>query len=219
MADTPTLPLADTTEMASVHRVFRNALQDAPQLVGPAAGDPERAELVGSYYDNVLKLLHGHHDGEDLFLTPRLIDRGTPDECAEVSRIAAQHAAVLEDIVAAEERIGAFRAAPTADTAAGLASSLAVLDASLVSHLDEEEAIAMPIAAKYINVAEWGELPEHGIRYFTGDKVWLILGLIREQMTDSQRANMDEHMPPPLAEFWAQSGEQLFTEYVGALRI
>lgn len=219
MADTPTLPMADTSEMASVHRVFRLALQHAPQLVGPAAGDGERAELVGSYYDNVLQLLHVHHDGEDELLTPRLLARGTAEEAAEVSRIAAQHAAVLTDIAAAEERIGAFRAAPTVDTAATLASSLAGLNASLVAHLDEEEAVAMPIAAKYINVVEWGELPAHGIRNFPGDKLWLILGLIREQMTDSQRANMDEHMPPPLAEFWAQSGEALFIDYVGALRI
>ena len=219
MAETPTLPLADTSEMASVHRVFRNALDDAPRLVGPAADDPERTEMVASYYDNVLRLLHIHHEGEDELLTPRLIARGTPEECDEIRRIAQQHVGVLGDIETAEARIAAFRATPTLDHAASLAGSLAELNASLVSHLDQEETIAMPIAAKYINVAEWGELPGHGIRNFSGDKLWLILGLIREQMTDSQRADMDAHMPPPLAEFWAQSGEQLFIEYVGALRI
>ncbi len=219
MAGTPTLPLADTTEMASVHRVFRDALDDVPRLVGPAADNAERAEMVGSYYDNVLRLLHIHHESEDELLTPRLIARGTPEERAEIERIAHQHLGVRGDIEVAETHIASFRAAPTLDNAASLAGKLAILNASLVSHLDQEEEIAMPIAAKYINVAEWGELPGHGIANFTGDKLWLILGLIREQMTDSQRANMDEHMPPPLAEFWAQSGEQLFTDYVGALRI
>jgi hypothetical protein len=218
MADAPTLPLADVTEMASVHRVFRNALDEAPQLVGPAAGDAERAELVGTYYDNVLRLLHVHHDSEDECLTPRLLARATAQEQVEASRVAQQHAGVLGDLAAAEVRIAEFRACSTVDNAASLAGSLAVLNASLVAHLDEEEELVMPIAAKYINVAEWGELPSHGFGNFTGDKVWLILGLIREQMTDSQRANMDEHMPPPVAEFWAQTGEQLFTDYVGALR-
>ncbi|HEX4015250.1 MAG TPA: hemerythrin domain-containing protein [Frankiaceae bacterium] len=219
MAETPTLPLADVSEMASLHRVFRNALNDVPRLVGPASGDAERAELVGSYYDNVLKLLHVHHQSEDESLTPRLVARGTPDEVAEATRIAEQHVGVLEDLDAAEAKIATFRATPNVDNGATLAGSLAVLNASLVAHLDEEEERVMPIAAKYINVAEWGEMPAHGLMNFTGDKIWLILGLIREQMTDGQRANMDEHMPPPVADFWAQSGEQLFTEYVGALRI
>src|SRR6202012_3768246 len=98
MAETAELPLADTTEMASVHRVFRNALDAVPQLVGPAAGNGERADLVGSYYANVLRLLHVHHEGEDEFLTPLLLERGSPAETAEISRIAAQHAAVREDI-------------------------------------------------------------------------------------------------------------------------
>ncbi len=219
MAEIAELPMADTTEMAAIHRVFRNALTEAPRLVGPAAGDRERAEMVGSYYDNVLRLLHVHHESEDVSLTPRLVARGTPAEAAEITRIAQQHAAVLGDIEAANARIGAFRATPTIDSAATLASSLAGLQASLVPHLDEEEAVAMPIAAKYINVAEWGELPGHGIANFTGDKLWLILGLIREQMSDDQLANMDAHMPPPLSQFWAESGEQFFTEYISALHI
>jgi hemerythrin-like domain-containing protein len=219
MAETAELPLADTTEMASVHRVFRNALSQVPQLVGPAADDADRAELVASYYDNVLRLLHVHHDSEDMFLTPLLLERGTSDETAEIARIAAQHAAVLGDIETAEARISEFRAAPTVDGAATLASSLAGLNASLVAHLDEEENIAMPIAAKYINVAEWGQLPAHGLQNFTGDKIWLILGLLRTEMTDSQRANMDANMPPPVSEFWIETGEQLYTDYVKALRI
>jgi len=219
MAETAELPMADTTEMAAVHRVFRNALSDAPQLIGPASGDGERAELVGSYYDNVLRLLHVHHESEDELLTLRLVARGTPAEVEEITRIAAQHVSVRDDIEQAQARIDDFRGTPNVDSAAVLAGSLATLNASLVAHLDEEEANAMPIAAKYINVVEWGELPAHGMQNFTGDKLWLILGLIREQMSDEQRADMLAHMPPPLVEFWTATGEQLFNDYVSALRI
>jgi hypothetical protein len=218
MADMPQLPLADTTEMAGVHRVFRNALSEAPQLIGSAESGGDRAELVGSYYDNVLALLHGHHDGEDELLTPRLLARATPEEAAEAARIGSQHAEVLGDLAAAQERAAAFRASPHAGAGATLDGALARLNASLIPHLDEEEEIAMPIAAKYINVAEWGELPGHGMANFTGDKLWLIIGLIREQMTPSQIADMDTHMPPPVADFWANSGQHLFTDFVGELR-
>jgi Hemerythrin HHE cation binding domain len=219
MADTAELPLADTTEMAAVHRVFRKALAQAPQLVGPAAGDAERAELVGSYYENVLRLLHVHHEGEDALLTPLLLERAAADERAEASRIAAQHADVLTDLEAAERRIAEFRAQPTVDNAATLAGSLATLNASLTAHLDEEENVAMPIAARYINVVEWGQLPAHGIQHFDGDKLWLVLGLLRKEMSDAQRANMDAHMPPPLFQYWAETGQGLYTDYVSALGI
>ena len=60
---------------------------------------------------------------------------------------------------------------------------------------------------------EWGALPGHGMANFHGDKIWLILGLIRERMTDEQRAAMLAHMPPPALEMWTGFGEQAFKEY------
>lgn len=219
MADPAQLPMADTTEMIGLHRVFRNALAEGPQLIDSVVRERDRAEMVASYYENVLALLHGHHDGEDELLTPRLIARGTPEEAVEAARIGGQHAGVLGDIGAAEECVAAFCVDPTANSGATLDRALTTLTGSLVPHLDEEEQALMPIAAKYINVVEWGELPSHGMATFTGDKMWLVIGLIREQMTPEQIANMDAHMPPPVADFWAGSGQQLFTDFVGVLRV
>jgi hypothetical protein len=48
---------------------------------------------------------------------------------------------------------------------------------------------------------------------FHGDKIWLILGLIRERMTDGQRAAMTAHLPPPALEMWTTFGEQAFKDY------
>lgn len=62
MTEAGALPLADTSDMIGMHRVFRQALAAAPQLVGSTtAGDADRAEVVGTYYDNVLRLLDVHH--------------------------------------------------------------------------------------------------------------------------------------------------------------
>ncbi len=218
MSEVADLPLADTTDMIGMHRVFRYALADAPQLVDSATGDPERCEAVATYYDNVLRLLHVHHDGEDELISPRLAERATVDEAVEVARIAAQHADVRDDISAAEGHLAAWRETRTSDAGAYVADSLGALNASLTPHLDEEEAVVLPIAARYLNVAEWGELPGHGMRSFTGDKLWLIIGLIREQMTPEQVEAMDAHMPPPVAQFWAASGRVMFTDFVTDLR-
>jgi hemerythrin-like domain-containing protein len=219
MSELSTLPLADTSDMAQVHRVFRDAVDSGPRFVAPvAAGDVDRAEYVGTYYDNVLRLLHAHHDGEDELMTPLLVERGTPAEAAEVQRVGDQHEAVLGALSSAEASVAAWRAHPTAETNAAALAALAELSTVLTAHLDEEEAVVVPIAARYMNVAEWGLLPGHAMKHFTGDKLWLILGLVQEQMRPEQIEVMAAHMPPPLLEFWATTGQRMFTDYMSGLR-
>ena len=212
------LPLADTSDMVGLHRVFREALAAAPSLIGGvAAGDAARADLVGSYYANVLSLLHGHHEGEDELLTPRLLERA-PDSAELITRVGNQHRTVLGALDSAEAAVAGWRADPSDAARAGALASLATLEAALTPHLDEEERDILPIAAQHINVAEWGELPAHGMRTFTGDKIWLILGLVQEQMTPAQQARMEANMPSPLLEFWNGQGRDLFTGYMAELR-
>jgi hypothetical protein len=218
MTETVNIPLADTSDMVQVHQVFRDALGAAAPLVGSAsADDRERVELVHGYYLNVLALLQGHHDGEDLLLWPKLVQRA-PDDAPTVQRIAAQHESVLASLKTAESRLAEWYEDPSIDRGASLASALAVLGAELAAHLAEEERVVLPLAAVHITAPEWGQLPEHGLKTFTGDKVWLVLGLIREQMRPEQIETMDAHMPPPVVDFWYATGKQQFDEYVAALR-
>ena len=212
------LPLADTSDMIGLHCVFREALEAAPTLVaGAPDDDAARADMVGSYYANVLDLLHGHHEGEDELLTPRLLERA-PEHAETITRIAGQHQAVLATLGDAEQAIAAWRASPSADSRDTAAAALAALESELVTHLDDEEREILPIAAQCINVVEWGELPAHGMKCFRGDKMWLIIGLVQEQMTASQKAEMEAHMPPPLLEFWNGPGHGMFDAYVTDLR-
>ena len=53
---------------------------------------------------------------------------------------------------------------------------------------------------------------------FTGDNLWLILGLIRESMTADQRGQMLAHMPPPVADAWRTTGEAEFRAFIGQVR-
>lgn len=81
--------------MIGLHRVFREALAGSDHLIGDVAEhDTDRAGLVGSYYANVLALLHSHHESEDELLTPRLLKR-MPDHAPTISRIGQQHQAGL----------------------------------------------------------------------------------------------------------------------------
>jgi iron-sulfur cluster repair protein YtfE (RIC family) len=218
MSDIVTVPLADTSDMIQLHCVFREALGSAAPLVGSvAAGDSERAEVVHAYYFNVLALLRGHHEGEDELVWPKLVERA-PEHAETIMRIAGQHDGVVTSMDEACRLLDEWKQDPQIDGGAKLAAALATLGAELAAHLDEEERVILPIAAQHMTAPEWGELPAHGMQHFSGDKIWLILGLIQEQMRPEQIAVMEAHMPPPALEFWTSTGRALFTDFVGRLR-
>lgn len=214
----PGPPLADTRDMTQVHQVLRNAIGEAPALFGSAsAGGPDRVDLVGTYYDNVLSFLGVHHDGEDVVIWPTLCERA-PDHADEIRRIAGQHDDVTSAIRAATAEVIEFRLAPGETTAANAAAAIAALGSALLPHLDEEESFIVPLAAQHIFAPEWGELPGHAMKNFSGDKLWLILGLIREQFRPEQIAMMEQHMPPPVLQMWRDQGQQAFAAFVAELR-
>ena len=82
----------------------------------------------------------------------------------------------------------------------------------LVGHLDTEETTLLPLCGANLSPEEWGAIPGHALASYRGDKVWLILGLIRERMNDEQRAAMLEHMPPPARDMWTGFGQQAFKD-------
>jgi hemerythrin-like domain-containing protein len=206
-----TTPRPDVSELIAVHGVFRDTLGEAPELVdGVAPGDSERLALVANYYDNILSFLEAHHDGEEEIVFPALRER-CPDQQALLDRLDAEH---KEAIALMEKAQGSLAAWAGGDTAAGdaLAKDLEALRMQLEPHLDREENEALPLCAENLSVEEWGALTAHGMAAYHGDKIWLILGLIRERMTDAQRAAMLEHMPPPAIEMWTGFGEQAFND-------
>ena len=218
MNETATGIKPNTNDMIAVHQVFRDALGCAPQLVGSVCGDrTDRVEAVATFYANVLAFLHSHHEGEDELLWPKLIERA-PQEAELVRRVAGQHVTVTAALTEAEAKLADWTSQPDIDRGSSLAAALAVLGSELGEHLDEEERRILPLAADYLTVEEWGELPAHGMRSFTGDKLWLILGLIQEQMPAPAIAAMEAHMSPPVREFWIGVGRGQFEEFVARLR-
>ena len=217
MTEPMALPLADTSDMIEMHRVFRACFGKSSRLVkSVATGDSERGDVVASYYANVLRLLSVHHEGEDVLVTPKLLERD-PDQAEMIERIASQHADVVSLMDAAEASLASWRQSFDGAARADLIHALERLDRELTVHLDAEEADILPIAARCLNAAEWGELPSHGMQHFDGDKLWLVMGLIRDQMSPEHRAEMDAHMPPPVAASWAASGQAMFSEFAERL--
>jgi hypothetical protein len=92
--------------------------------------------------------------------------------------------------------------------------SLGKLGEQVDEHFADEEQGLLPLCAEFLSLEEWGALPGHGLSHFEGDKVWSILGLIRQRMSEPQREAMLLHMPPPAVEMWTNFGEGAFTALI-----
>ncbi len=206
----------DTSEMAAVHKVFRSSLDSAPEFIASAKADDARRALIADYYSNVLSFLEVHHDGEEELLFPLLAERA-PQHRDRFDLALSQHHDALAALKTSNGALAAWQDKGDPE-AANLEVSLGALDEILSAHLDMEESEIMPLAADHVTVEEWGMLPAHGFANFKGDKVWLILGLIRENFSDEQRAIMLAHMPPPAVQMWETMGEASFNQMIGEVR-
>ena len=204
----------DTSDMAIPHGLFRTALSTARPIVeGVHAGDTAHAADVHSYFDNVLRFLDAHHGGEDAVVFSVLRERSAP-AAAVLDRMESQH----DEIHRLREQTGTsldgWAAAPGPATAAAYLSALSRLEAALDAHFREEEAELCPLASVNLSADEWHALPGHAMGHFTGDKVWLVIGLVLAQMTEEQRTLL----PPPVLQMWDTTGHVAFDEFMTRVR-
>ena len=212
---TDTAVRPDTTDMLAIHNAFRRNLGDAPTHI-ESARDGERVELIRNFYDSLLGLLHVHHTAEDELVYPVLVERA-PGKADTVLRVGAQHRDVDGAVKNAHDRLEEWQL-DDASTGQKVAEALVALGRALDEHLSDEERVVLPVAAEHMFVDEWSALPGHAMRTYPGDKIWLALGLVRENMTQEQRDAMLAGMPPPLVEMWTSMGLRAFTELVAEIR-
>ena len=173
--------------------------------------------VATSFYANVLEFLRVHHGAEDALLWPLLRERA-PEHTALLDRMDAQHAAVEEVSEAAQSAVAAYAASPTQATATALVASLRHLLIELDAHLVDEEREILPLAAVTVSQDEWGSLPGWAMSHFAGDKVWLVFGLLFEEMNDEQVATTLAHMPAASRATWAATGETAYRDFMSAAR-
>lgn len=208
----------DTSDMLIPHNLFRSALGSAPQMVsGVSLGDGDRRVAVSSYLDNVLRFLDAHHEGEDAILWPVLGER-CPAAARLLARMADQHTTIHGLREKSGELLDGWRESGDPDIARRLVSALASLAPELAVHFGEEEAEILPLASANMSPEEWGALPGHAMAHFTGDKLWLILGLVLETMTDEERAFVLTLLPPPVVDMWTTTGRASFDDFMAVVR-
>jgi hemerythrin-like domain-containing protein len=206
----------DVSDMLIPHNMLRSVLGSAEAIVeGVQREDRDHRAAVTSYFDNVLRFLDAHHGGEDACIWPLLGER-CPTAAELLDRMGDEH----EAIHASRERAGAalVQWSASGDAASELVSTLNDLRSRVEQHFREEETEILPLASANMSPEEWAALPGHAMAHFAGDKIWLILGLVLEQMTDEQRAFTLSLLPPPAVEMWTTMGNAAFDEFIAEVR-
>ena len=207
----------DVSDMYAIHKALTGALDAAPAYVANADADSERVEVIGSFFENVIELLHVHHTGEDELIYP-VLEQRCPERRPELERIDNQHKLLHTPMDAGRSVIATWRTAPSTDNAHAIIDALASIDELLRPHLAEEETVMLPIAAKWMSPEEWGRLSGHGLSIFRADKPWLALGLVREQLAQNQRDGMLAGMPPEMRTMWTEQWEPAFNTFIAEVR-
>lgn len=205
-----------TADMVAVHRALLGAFDEATKLVGSVGADTERFDDVVNFYSVVLDFLHAHHGGEDELLYPKLEER-CPEHRALLEAIDSQHQALNGPMAAAQAALAAW-SVDSPESALALVDALAAVDLPLRAHLREEEATVLPIAAKWVSPEEWDELRAHGMGATPPDKLWLIMGLIFEQLPEPAREAMYANMPPEVRTVAEEQWLPMFASFMGTLR-
>lgn len=207
----------DTTDMLLIHRVIRREFGALPALLRAAAGDRQRAKVVGAHAREMLELLHIHHSGEDELVWPVLRSRVTLD--AELlDRMEAQHGQIAETVEAVQQELPTWTRTADAEAAERMATRLESASEVLLAHLKEEEERILPLAAEHFSQQEWDALGEHGFAAIPGRRRLVVLGHILEETDDAERTRFLVKVPPPARLAYRLIGRRQFARDVAAVR-
>lgn len=208
----------DVRAMAIVHRLFRQAYEEAARLVraGPAPS-PGRVTFLADHIDLIVGGLHAHHEDEDALLFPKLIER-VPGQAAVTEQVEHQHQVIATAMGAALAACATWRQQPSAETGEALAAALDHLNTVVQPHLDDEEQKVVPLAAVTLTQQEWDALGKRGMNSIPRNKRGIAAGMMLETLDTDDRAYMMKDVPAPLRMLFPLMVTRPWKKYAATLR-
>ena len=208
----------EVRDMAIVHRLFRQAYDEAARLVraGPTPS-PERVTFLADHIDLVLGGLHSHHQDEDELLYPKLIER-VPEQAPMTEQVEHEHQVIATALDAASAACATWRQRPSAATGEALAAALDHLNEVVQPHLDDEEQKVVPLAAVALTQQEWDAMGKRGMSSVPRNKRAIAAGMMLEPLDAADRAYMMKHVPAPLRLLFPFLVERPWKKYAATLR-
>ncbi|MGW4486303.1 hemerythrin domain-containing protein [Amycolatopsis sp. NPDC004368] len=147
-------PVAMTRELQMVHTgLVREFVLMPTLLAGVTEGDRERAELVSEHITLLTTVLNQHH-GEDLEVSPRLLDRGPAGFARVADDLERHHERIAYLSVDVIDTLSTWRVNPTATHRAAVLAILGPLIAVLREHLHAVLTDVFPLPEQHTGT-EW----------------------------------------------------------------
>lgn len=154
-------------------------------------------------------------------LAPAAVDEVPGQEMVVIHRIfrmEEQHQVVAGHIARAEQLLADWRQAPVTLLGNEFADTLTRLDASLVEHLEEEEASILPLIREHITPAEWEEFGQRSFEKFPKSALPVMLGQMLESATPAEARLFLDKLPAIVPLLWRVVERRRYARYIRRVR-
>lgn len=207
----------DVTEMYGIHDCLRHEFARLPLTVkATAEGDAARAGVLGRHVLLMTRVLHGHHEGEDVLVWPLLEERA-PEHGEIVTVMEEQHERMQAAVEKATEQASAWMASPGVQERAALHTTLIALEKEVLHHLALEEQEVLPLIQRYLSPEEWAAVGAHARATLSPEELPVVLGLIVNDTSQARGEAILGGMPPEARAGYEQFGRPLYDAYAAAL--
>jgi hemerythrin-like domain-containing protein len=170
---------ADVSEMYMAHAMFRREFGLLPALIGGvSAADAARAHVIAQHFELIQTVLHHHHHAEDVYLWPRILNRAGQDAGPVMAAMEKQHEELDEVLTGLAAGLRSWQETVDQTQGAALAETAVRLAQLLSEHLTAEEERALPLIARYVTAAEWGEMAAESAADIAPEQLPLLFGLM-----------------------------------------
>jgi hemerythrin-like domain-containing protein len=218
VVDAPDAIVTNTDDMVLVHQALRREFALLPRMIRAVPdGDKARAEIVGAHCEEMLEVLHHHHEGEDEELWPILEARAVSQQDL-LSRMESQHKAVAELAAGLPALLSVWRRSAAEADGEPLAAGLDEVSAALNEHLHDEEQQVLPLVREYVTNGEWAVLGQRGMASMPKPRMLVFLGYMLEDATPAQRDHFMGRIPLPPRLLYRFVGQRKYHAERDALR-
>jgi hypothetical protein len=196
---TQTQPMADSRDMFVVHDMFRRQFKAIPSLVSEIpGGDAAQVAIVADHVTWMVTFLHAHHEGEDQFVWPKLLERIPEKIDPLIMTMEAQHAGLataLDDLKA--------KAAEWSKTCA----------------VQERDALAGAATALLVRIAEmeWQKVGGSGLKKMSFSQLKVAFGMILDDAGPEQVKIMRDTIPLAPWTLFSLTGPRAYAKYAQRL--